>query len=208
MAARTTSRNIQRLLILGTLLSVGAGLVAYGQVDSGQIYGVVKDQTGAVIPGATVTLTNEGTAASLTKITGSDGSYVFTPVIIGTYSISAEAKGFQKLIRAHIPVEVQQRLLEDFELTPGTASSSIEVTGNPVLLQTQDASVGQVVTTRNINNLPLNGRNYTFLAQIVAGVTGGVTDDRGLNRSDRFRQTETAAPRTTISSTGLTTTII
>ena len=186
MAARTTSRNIQRLLILGTLLSVGAGLVAYGQVDSGQIYGVVKDQTGAVIPGATVTLTNEGTAASLTKVTGSDASYVFTPVIIGTYSISAEAKGFQKLIRAHIPVEVQQRLLEDFELTPGTASSSIEVTGNPVLLQTQDASVGQVVTTRNINNLPLNGRNYTFLAQIVAGVTGGVTDDRGLNRSGSF----------------------
>jgi hypothetical protein len=168
------------------LVFVGAARLVYAQVDSGQISGAVRDQSGAVIPSATVTLTNEGTSVSFTKVTGQEGNYIFVPVSIGTYSISAEAKGFQKVIHEHIPLEVQQRLIQDFDLTPGTATTAIEVIGSAVLLQTQDASVGQVVTERNVNNLPLNGRNYTFLAQTVAGVTGGVTDDRGLNKSGSF----------------------
>jgi hypothetical protein len=185
MNSRMISRGIQVTFVLWLQVALWVAVV-YGQVDSGQISGTVKDQSGAVVPGAKVTLTNEGTSASSTKVTGEDGSYIFVPVSIGTYSISTEAAGFQKVVRSHIPVEVQQRLVQDFELAPGAATSSIEVTGRPVLLQTQDASVGQVVTSRNVNNLPLNGRNYTFLAQTVAGVTGGVTDDRGLNKSGSF----------------------
>jgi len=179
----TTLFSRLSILLLASLVGMS---VVLAQVDSGQVSGVVKDSSGAVVPGATLTLTNEGTSVSSTKTTDAEGNYLFTPVPIGTYSLTVEAKGFEKVLQTHIPVEVQQRLAQDFTLTPGKATSSIEVTGSAVLLQTQDASVGQVVTPRNVNNLPLNGRNYTFLAQTVAGVTGGVTDDRGLNRSGSF----------------------
>ncbi len=171
-------------LVAGFALLTGRGL--YAQVDTGTILGTVKDQSGAVIPNAKVTLTNEGTTLSIVTTTGGDGTYVFTPIRIGTYTVAAEAQGFQKVTRPHITVNVQQQLVVDFEMVPGQIVQTVEVTAAPPLLQTQNGSVGQVVNSRAVNELPLNGRNFTFLAQLTAGVTFMQSEGRGLNASGSF----------------------
>lgn len=152
---------------------------AYAQVDTGSILGTVTDQTGAVIPGAKVTLTNKGTGLSLSSKTGANGSYVFSPVKIGTYSVTAEAAGFNKAVHTDLVLNIDQQLVANFTLTPGAVTQTVTVTAAASVLQTQNASVGQVVAQRTINNLPLNGRNFTFLAQIVAGVNTPQADTRG-----------------------------
>jgi hypothetical protein len=156
------------------------------QVDTGAILGTVRDQSGGVIPAAKVTLTNAGTGISITTKTGGDGGYVFRPVRIGAYSVAAEYEGFRKTEQRDVRVDVQQQVVVDLTLLPGQLTQSVEVTGAPPALQTQDASVGQVVGTREVNDLPLNGRNFTFLAQLSAGVTVGQQDTRGLGASGSF----------------------
>jgi hypothetical protein len=166
-----------------------AGFVApglYAQVDTGSIVGTVKDPTGAVIPGATVTLINQGTGFKLTTVTDSSGTYTFTPIRIGTYTVEASFKGFQQAVHKNVLVQITQHVLVDFTLQPGAVTQTVEVTGAPPQLQTQSASVGQVVGAREVNNLPLNGRNYTFLAQLSAGVTQQNPTGRGLDSSGSF----------------------
>jgi hypothetical protein len=172
-----------RILAVSLLLTVGQ---VYGQVDTGAILGNVKDLSGAVIPGARVVLTNQGTGLSLSTVTGGDGSYVFRPIKIGAYTLEAQFKGFQSVQQKNVTVDVQQQVVVDFTLQPGQVTQSIEVTAAPASLQTQEASVGQVVGSREINDLPLNGRNYTFLAQLSAGVTQDQQDTRGLGASGSF----------------------
>lgn len=157
--------------------------LAFSQVDTGAILGTVKDTSGAVVPGATVTLRNEDTGITQTATSGSSGEYAFSPVKIGHYSVSAEFKGFQRVQHTQVSVDVQQRVVVDFALPPGQMTETVEVTGEPPPLQTQDASVGQVIGQQAVNDLPLNGRNYTFLARLSAGVTQGQQDTRGLGVS-------------------------
>ena len=123
-----------------------------------------------MIPGAKVTLTNEGTNASLTVTTGPAGNYTFNPVRIGSYTLSASFEGFQTTTQKNVTVNVRADVVIDFKLSPGQVTQTVEVTAAPPLLQAQNASVGQVVGAQSVNNLPLNGRNFTFLAQLVAGV--------------------------------------
>jgi Carboxypeptidase regulatory-like domain/TonB dependent receptor len=160
--------------------------VVYAQVDAGSITGTIRDASGAVVPGAVVTLTNDDTGLVQTTTTGSSGEYIFTPIKIGRYSLAAEFKNFRRVQLLHVTVEVQQHVLADLVLTPGAATETVTVTEEPPTLQTQDASVGQVVGARAINDLPLNGRNFTFLAQLSAGVTQDQQDTRGLGSSGSF----------------------
>ncbi len=149
------------------------------QVDTGSITGTVKDASGAVLSGARVTLTSEGTGIALSTQTKADGIYDFSPVRIGTYTLEASAAGFKKEVQTHVVVDVSARVLQDFELQPGAVTETVEVTSAAPVLQSQDASVGQVVDQRSVNNLPLNGRNFTFLAQLAAGVNTPEADTRG-----------------------------
>jgi Carboxypeptidase regulatory-like domain/TonB-dependent Receptor Plug Domain len=180
------------LIQLGKILFVGiAGLFLlapqlYGQVDTGTILGTVKDQSGAVIPNAKVTLTNEGTNYEITKKTSPDGRYVFTPIGIGTYTVTAENPGFQKTARSHVDVNIQEHVVVDLTMVPGRVTQTVEVTGAVPLLQPQSSSVQQAVTSRSINDLPLNGRNATLLARIAAGVTPAHAAGRGLEASGNF----------------------
>ena len=151
----------------------------WAQIDTGTILGTVTDQSGAVIPGAKVSLTDEGTNLTVTKTTSADGTYVFSPVKIGTYTVSVEAAGFSKAVQSHLSLSINQDLKADITLKPGQVTQTVEVTGAAPPLQTENASVGQVVNQRSINNLPLNGRNFTFLAQVVAGVNTPQPDTRG-----------------------------
>ena len=155
-------------------------------MDTGSITGTVTDTSGAVVSGAKVTLTNEGTGTNLSTATGADGVYEFSPVRIGSYKLDASAQGFKKELQIHVVVDVSARVLVNFKLQPGAVSETVEVTSTAPVLQSQDASVGQVVDQRSVNNLPLNGRNFTFLAQLAAGVNTPQADTRGNAASGAF----------------------
>src|SRR5260370_33132074 len=156
------------------------------QVDTGTILGTVTDATGGVIPGAKVTIRNEGTSLTQSTTTSGSGSYVFTPLRIGTYSVEVEKEGFKRQRRAALELNIQQQLVADFALSVGEVSSEVEVTAAAPILQTESGSVGHVVGSEAINDLPLNGRYYTFLARLVPGATVGQPECRGLNANGWF----------------------
>jgi len=126
-------------LAFGIVLSI---VPLQAQVDTGSITGTVTDASGAVVSGAKITLVNEGTAAALAVTTGSDGSYTFSPVKIGTYKIEATAQGFKTITQSNIVVNVSASVLANLRMQPGNVSETIEVTSSVPVLQTQDASVG------------------------------------------------------------------
>ncbi|MFZ0955511.1 MAG: carboxypeptidase-like regulatory domain-containing protein, partial [Candidatus Sulfotelmatobacter sp.] len=176
---------LRGLLALAVFTTLNVGPLQ-AQVDTGSITGTVTDTTGAVVSGAKVTLTNEGTGTSLSTTTGADGVYEFSPVRIGSYKLEASAQGFKKEVQIHVVVDVSARVLVNFRVPPGAVSETIEVTSTAPVLQSQDASVGQVVDQRSVNDLPLNGRNFTFLAQLAAGVNTPQADTRGNAASGAF----------------------
>jgi hypothetical protein len=157
------------LCALSASIFLSAGQLL-AQVDTGTILGTVKDSSGAVVPDAQVTLTNTETGFSQTTKTSGVGSYIFTPIKIGTYTVQATKAGFEKAVQLNAKVDVEQRLVVDLNLVPGQVTQTVEVTAAPPALQTESAMVGQVVGQGAVNDLPLNGRNFTFLAQTVAGV--------------------------------------
>jgi hypothetical protein len=159
---------------------------ALAQVDTGSILGTVTDASGAAVNGASVTLTNEGTGAELTVTTGAEGAYKFTPVRIGSYKLTVTMQGFQTNTQRGVTVSVGENVVADFSLKPGSVSETVEVTSTVPVLQSQDASVGQVIDSKHVNDLPLNGRNFTFLAQLAAGVNSPQADTRGNAASGAF----------------------
>jgi hypothetical protein len=162
------------------------GPLAFGQVDEGAITGTVMDSSGAVIPNADVTLLNTDQGITLqTKSTGS-GGYTFSPVRQGNYTITVTAKGFAKTTQKNVHVDVAQVLQVNVQLKLGSATETVEVTTAPPLMQTEEASVGQVVGSEEVNALPLNGRNFTFLAQLGAGMQTPQADTRGNAASGAF----------------------
>jgi len=112
-----------------------------------------------VVSGAKVTLTNEGTAASLTTNTSGDGIYTFSPVQIGSYKMEVAMQGFQTVTTSGVTVSIAQHVVQNFTLKPGSVTQSIEVSAAPPLLESQSAAVGQVVSSENVNNLPLSWRS-------------------------------------------------
>ena len=155
-------------------------------MDEGSITGTVTDTTGASVPNASVTLLNTDVGLTIKGTTDGKGSYTFSPVRIGHYTISVSASGFAKTTQQNVTVNVAQNLTVDVQLKLGAASETVEVTTAPPLLQTADASVGQVVTEKTLNDLPLNGRNFTFLAQLGAGTGTPQADTRGNAASGAF----------------------
>jgi len=176
-------RNSLALMICCAVLGV---ISLQAQVDTGSITGTVTDPSGAVVSGAKITLLNEGTGASLSTTTGGDGGYTFSPVRIGSYTVDATAQGFKTVSQTHVVVNVSANVLANFKLQTGAVTETVEVTSSVPVLQTQDASLGQVMDTQSVNNLPLNGRNFTFLAQLSAGVNSPQADTRGNAASGAF----------------------
>src|SRR6516225_6408514 len=161
------------------VVALCTALPSYAQVDTGSISGVVSDASGGAISAASVTLSNEGTGAELTTATGADGGYKFTPVRIGSYKLTATFQGFQTIVQRGVVVNVGENIVANFTLRPGAVTDTVTVESTVPVLQSQDASVGQVVDSKSVNDLPLNGRNFTFLAQLSAGVNSPQADTRG-----------------------------
>lgn len=167
------------LLMLSSLC-----MPAVAQVDQGTITGTVTDMTGAVVPNAQVTLTSTDTGLVLKTTTNQSGVYVFSPLKIGNYTVDASAQGFATSTLSGLVLNINQRLSADVKLQPGNVSQTVTVnSGIEQLLQTQQSSTGQVVSAEVINNTPLNGRNYVFIAQLSAGVTQS-NGSRGLGKGD------------------------
>lgn len=144
---------------------------ARAQLDQGAITGVVKDSSGAVVPHASVTLTETDTNFAVQTQTSGSGVYVFDPIKIGHYSVTVKAPGFKGTNLSGLQLNVNQRLEADVQMQIGGVNESVQVSANTApLLQTQDSSVGQVMTQAQINDIPLNQRNYVFLAQLSTGV--------------------------------------
>ncbi len=151
----------------------------FAQVDEGTITGVVADQTGAVVPGAQVTLLNTDIGLALQSRTNGAGVYTFSPVRIGQYHVTVAAPGFATTTQTNVTLTVNQTLQINIALKPGTATQTVEVTSAPPLLQTEQSSVGATIGSTEVNSLPLNGRNFTFLAQLGAGMQTPQADTRG-----------------------------
>ena len=140
-----------------------------GQADQGTITGAVQDPSGAMIGSASVTLTNLDEGQVLKSTTDGAGVYVFSPIKIGNYKLSATAPGFDTVTQTNLHLSIQQRLNVILTLKPGTTSETVLVTDEAPLMQTQESSVGQTMDTQTIDSVPLNGRNWVFIAQLAAG---------------------------------------
>ena len=140
------------------------------QTTTGTVTGFVTDAAAATISDATVRLTNTGTGISQTAQTNESGSYLFPLVPPGAYQISIEKTGFQRYLRT-FTLEVTQQARLDAQLTIGQVTENIEVTGSAVLLEADSSNLGQVITNRQVVDLPLNGRNPFALAALTPGVT-------------------------------------
>jgi hypothetical protein len=144
---------------------------AGAQLDQGAITGTVTDPHGTVVPHATVQLTNIDTNLMLETQTNSSGSYTFQPVKIGHYSVTAGAPGFSTTMKNGLELHVNDRLEANIRLQVGKVTETLQVNAESTpLLQTGDASTGQVMTQQQITDIPLNQRNYVFLAQLSTGV--------------------------------------
>ena len=174
------------LMVITTLLVIFHPSTVYGQVDEGAITGTVTDASGAVVPNAQVLLANTDQGITLETKTNASGGYTFSPVRIGHYTVTVTAQGFAKTTQKSLTVNVAQVLQVNVQLKLGAATETVEVNTAPALLQTEEASVGQVIGQQTVNNLPLNGRNFTFLAQLGAGMQTPQADTRGNAASGAF----------------------
>src|SRR6202795_5232312 len=161
------TRMVQ-FFVLTLALLVPACLFA--QIDTGSIVGIVTDSSGAAIKGATVTLTNTGTGVTRVATTNEDGGYQFAALIPGVYSVKTSAAGFDAAVRTNIEIDVQSRPAIDFSLKVGQSKEVVEVSSITPVLQTETADVGGVIQSEQINDLPLNGRRYSDLALLEAGI--------------------------------------
>jgi Carboxypeptidase regulatory-like domain/TonB dependent receptor len=159
---------------------------AMAQVDQGSIVGTVTDTTGAVVPNAQAILLNTDQGLTLEVTTNDSGEFTFSPVRIGNYTLTINAKGFSRTTQQNLTVNVGQHLLVNIQLKLGSSTETVEVSAAPPQLQTEEASVGQVMTEKSVSSLPLNGRNFTFLAQLGAGTQTPQADTRGNAASGAF----------------------
>jgi len=170
------------VLSLASLLLVG--VPAYGQI-SGSITGTVQDSSGSVIPGATMTASNVGTAAEVTTTTDERGDYTFLLLRAGEYVIIAETDGFQRLVRENVVVRTTETLRLDLTLEVGVITETVTVSEEAPLLQSTQATLGHVIGETTITSIPLATRNFTQILGTVPGVVGDIMNaDRAGTGSD------------------------
>ena len=171
-----------RRIFLAIFVSLVVCLAPLGaQTTTGDIVGTVTDPTGGVVAGATITVTNMDTGIAVKATTDASGNYVVTSLGIGRYSVNVEAAGFKKSLHNDITLNVQDRRRVDAVLEVGSVNDTVEVTTSAPLLETDTSSLGQVVDSQRIVDLPLNGRYFTRLAVLTAGTAPTVHGARDEN---------------------------
>jgi hypothetical protein len=136
------------------LLTVMGATVVLAQTTNGRIVGTVSDSSGAVVSGAKVTARNLGTNITDSALANHSGNYVFPNLLIGAYEVSAEAKGFKRYSRRPVELQVDQTVRVDIQLQLGDVSERITVQGGAPVIQTDQSSIGQVVSNETVVQLP------------------------------------------------------
>ncbi len=161
-------RIVRFVICVATLLAVPCGLFAQAGA-TGSILGTVTDSTGAVIPGAKVTVTNTATGVAFNTTTSSAGDYLAPALQPGTYSVSATSKGFQKSVTTGFVLSVDQKIRVNLTLKAGEVTSTVTVSAQAIALDTDSEALSQLVSTRQVEQLPLNGRNFMQLLLVTPG---------------------------------------
>jgi hypothetical protein len=177
-------------LLFASLLLILFSASALAQSTAGRVLGTLTDQSGAAVPGATIVVTDIQRGLSRTVSTDDSGDYAAPDLQPGTYKIHVEAKGFKAAERPNVQIEVATDVRADFILQPGQVSETVTINEDIPLLNTTSATLGGTLSNKEINDLPLNGRNYENLLQLRPGVVrypgGGfsTTSTNGLRAED------------------------
>jgi hypothetical protein len=153
--------------LVGLLLLANS---AYGQSTFGSILGRVMDPSGSAVAGASVKVTNRDTNVAVTATTNENGSYEMPYLVPGTYSVAVEHRGFKTFVQQEVPLRVSDRVAVDVRLEVGDVKETVNVTDTPPLVETTNASIGSVVDSKRIQDLPLTDGNPFVLAHLAPGV--------------------------------------
>ena len=165
------SRARKRTCVLGAMLGLLLfSLSAFSQGNFGRILGTITDQTGGVVSGATVTIIDKDRGVARTLTTDPAGEYNAPTLIPGTYTVRVEVKGFRTVERQNVLLEVGKEVRVDLTVQPGEQTQSLTVTETIPLVETTNATLGGAVSNTEINDLPLNGRNYQNLISLRPGI--------------------------------------
>jgi carboxypeptidase family protein len=159
---------------------------AWAQVESGTIAGVVRDSSGAVVPGAHVAITNGATKTVRGTETNATGDFSVPFLTAGRYDLEVSKAGFQTFLRRDLTLDVAQTLPLDITLQTGSVLQTVEVTGEAPALQTSDATLGQIIESQQVQDLPLNGRTFLALAGLTAGTANHEPGARELPNQGGF----------------------
>ena len=177
------TRAAAALLCAALLLAIPVA----AQTFYGSLVGTITDPSGAVVPSATVTLTNTATGVQQQVKSGPAGNYQFLNLIPGTYRVDVEASGFKKATHQNVQVTVSGTARADVNMEVGSENQTVEVQAAPPLLQTQEANLSQVVNNRMVEQLPVNGRNIMNLTAVTPGVVPqGTTGGNALTGKNIF----------------------
>ena len=157
-------------LWLAFAIVLGFQSAALAQTGAASITGLLTDQSGAAAPGVTVTATNQATNVPYTAVSNEAGNYTITAVPVGTYVVKAELSGFKTPTTRPLQLEAKQIARIDFKLEVGALEDTVEVTAEAPVLQTESATVGEVLSGTTVQALPLNGRNTGQLTLLLPGV--------------------------------------
>lgn len=171
--------------VLACILCCGMFAVsAYSQTTSASIVGDVTDASGAAIVEARVLVKNIGTGITREVATDSSGAYRIQPLNPGTYEVTLSKTGFQTQVAQNVVLEVAQIAKLDFKMNVGALTETVNVSSTAPVLQTQEASVGNTVTTFDVGRIPVNGRNYTRLIMLMPGSSNqGSSQSKGTGES-------------------------
>src|SRR5258707_2201637 len=156
--------------LLGLMFLLASAPMAHAQFETASLVGTVRDQSGAVVPDAKVTLTNTATGVSTTRTTTGDGTYEFVTVKGGIYLVTAEKQGFSLALTDNVQVQVGARLRVDMQLAVGQLTEKVTVVASSPLIETDSSQRGQVITGDQMRELALNGREHSALALLATGV--------------------------------------
>src|SRR5258708_10843202 len=166
---------------------LGLAIGLYGQIaTTTALVGTVTDSSGSAIIGAKITATEAATQGKYTAVTNQDGNYRIDFVRVGTYDVTGEYPGFKTMRQAGSVVEINQVVRNDFVLSPGAVTESITVAAAAPILRTDDAAVAAAITTQQISDLPMNGRNVLMLATTTPGVLPGTKGTQGVPPGQAF----------------------
>lgn len=155
------------------VLLITASVATWAQSSSGTFLGVVRDSTGAVVPGASISIVNQDTGFRREATTDNSGEYEMPYVPLGNYTISCKSTGFKAVERRGVNLQVDQKARIDFTLAVGEVSETVTVSEAAPLVKSASSEFGEVVQKKAVQELPLNGRNYVQLVHLTAGVTTG-----------------------------------